>query len=109
MFKVIENPEFSRKVTVSVPVDGGFENQVLGVRFRVLPQDRINEIAAATPGDYRGLVGAMVVTLEDMVDGAGAPLTCNDAVRTAVLDWPYVRTAILGAYSEATSGAKRGN
>ena len=109
MFKVIDNPEFSRKVAISVPVNGGFENQSLGVRFRVLSQDRIAAILEATPGNFLPLVNEMVVSLEDLADVDGQPLAYNDAVRAAVLDMPFVRTGILGAYSEAVSGAKRGN
>lgn len=109
MFKVIENPEFKRQVTVSVPVDGGFENQTLSVRLRVLTQERISTLVDANPGNFRPLVEAMVVELGDLIDAEGNAVACNDAVRAMVLDMPFVRSAILRDYSEAVAGAKRGN
>lgn len=109
MFKITESPEFTHKVVVPVPVDGGFKDETLMARFRVTSQDRLAEIADATPGNYAALVDAIVVSLDDLADGDGKPLPYNAEVRKAVLDLPYVRTALIRAYSEAVSGARRGN
>lgn len=62
-----------------------------------------------TPGNYAALVDAIVVSLDDLANGDGKPLPYNTAVRKAVLDLPYVRTALFRTYSEAVSGARRGN
>ena len=109
MFKITESPEFTHKVVVAVPVDGGFKEETLMARFRVVGQDQLSELADATPGNYGALVEKIVVSLDDLADAEGQPLPYNDAVRKAVMDLPYVRTALMRTYSEAVSGARRGN
>jgi len=37
MFTLVENPEFTHNVTVSMPVDGGFTEHTFTARFKLLP------------------------------------------------------------------------
>ncbi|PTX37164.1 hypothetical protein C8N34_1539, partial [Gemmobacter caeni] len=37
MFKLLQKPEFSHTVKLSVPVDGGHDTQTFTARFRALP------------------------------------------------------------------------
>lgn len=105
MFKIDPNPEFSHKVKVRVPVDGGFADQEFTARFRVLPWSEVQ----ATDGDPAGQLRRIWVGWEGIVDDAGEPVPFSDAARDQMIDLLYVRVAVLETYSVAVAGAKRGN
>ncbi len=102
MLKITRCPEWTHEVTISVPVDGGFENQSCLVRFRLIDE---------TPGetDPLSLARSVVVRMDDLADEAGTALAWSDAVRDQVLALPFVQSAVLRGYYRSVAGAREGN
>ena len=108
MFKIASQPEFSRRVTIRVPCDGGFEEQSLNVRFRVLPPDE-QEKLKGTDDLVGGFLKRAVLEMWDIVDEDGQELPYNDHLRDQLLALPYVRFALARAYGEAVAGERAKN
>lgn len=109
MFKIVENPEFTHDVAVSVPVDDGHAEETLRTRFRVLPDVEADAFDLRQPEGQRSFLEAAVVGFSDLVDAEGKHLDCTPALRGRLLDTPYIRTALVLAYVRAVAGARRGN
>lgn len=106
MLKVAKSPEWTHEITISVPVDGGHENQKCRVRYRLLDEEALDP---ADPNNSDTLVRALVVRIEDLEDDAGQPLTWNDAVRDAVFAMPWVKAGLIRGYYRSVTGAREGN
>ena len=78
MLKISSCPEWTHDVTISVPVDGGFENQTCKVRYRLLDETAIEPTDAT---NVAVLLRNVVVRMDDIADEEGRPLTWNDALR----------------------------
>lgn len=109
MFKIVKNPEFTHAVPVMVPVDGGYDNQSLKVRYRVLPADEISRHDFASPEGTEAYLRAIVVRFEDVIDEDGNHVPHSEALTTQLLGVAYVRQAVMRAYTEAMSKARLGN
>ncbi|MFD1914113.1 hypothetical protein [Halodurantibacterium flavum] len=105
MLKISKNPEFTHKVRVRVPVDGGYSDQEFKARFRVLPWDEVEKLDRNPTEQLRQIW----IGWEDIADDQGVPVPYSDAVRDQLAALLYVRVALLSAYSDAISGARRGN
>lgn len=109
MFVIDQNPEFSRKVKIMVPVNGGHEQQDFTATFRVVPVDetsRFDLSAAAGVLDYLRLV---LVSCEGLVNSQKEAVPWNDQVRDQLLAKPYTRSPMLAAYFAAINGEREGN
>jgi hypothetical protein len=111
MFKVTKNPTFTHDVTVMVPVDGGFDEQSLKVKYNVLDLDQLQKHELSNgnvkaQGDY---CNAIVADFSDMVDDDGKPITCTTALRQKLINTAYVRIPIINAYEAAMTKAKAKN
>lgn len=107
MFTVIKNPTFRTTATINVPTDDGVVAQTLSVRFRIgADEDDV--------GDGYGIpfLRSVILSLDDLVDEAGAPVAYDEALRDQLLARPFVRVGLMRAYFDTLSGAKaaaRGN
>lgn len=107
MFKVTAEPNFTRTVTVCVPVDGGHSAQTMKVTFRALPTDDFS-----LQGGNEGQLAdcrKVIVSMDDLIDENDQPVSYSDAIRDQLIAMPYVRLAVLQSYIEAVSKAKLGN
>jgi len=109
MFKIAKNPEFTHKVPVQVPVDGGHEEQVLKCRFRVVPPETISIHDLMTAEGTESYLRAICVRFEDVVDEEGTPIPHSDALTDQLLAVPFVRLALVRAYSAAMAKGRLGN
>lgn len=109
MFKIVKNPEFTHTVPVLVPVDGGYDNQSLKTRFRVLPADELARHDFASPEGTEAYLRAIVVRFDDVEGEDGKPVPHSDALMTQLLGVGYIRMAVLRAYTEAMTKARLGN
>ena len=109
MFKICEKPEFTHKVTVLVPVDGGHKEEAFSARFQVLPSDKTESFNLQNTDELKGFLREALVGMEDLANADGMPLAYNDEVREAVLDLPYARLGLLRTYMTAISKARMGN
>ena len=109
MFKIAPAPEFTHKVPVLVPVDGGHREEVLSVRYRVIPSEQMEAFDGRNTEEFKVYLRSIVVSLNDLVDAADKPVAYTDQVREVVFDLPYARLAIARAYSAALTKARLGN
>ncbi len=112
MFKLDDSHSYLWPVKVQTPVDGGrFREDRFDARFRVLDQDRLDQIL-----DLRGGGGAEradVALLEEVWvgwgeraigDAAGEPLEFSAENRAKLLKIPYLRLAVARAYFDSVTG-----
>lgn len=106
MLKIAKRPEWTHEVTISVPVDGGFENQTCRVRYRLLGE------AAIDPTDQtpESMLRAVVVRIDDLVDEAtNEPMAWSDAVRDQLFAMPFMQVGLVRGYYRSVTGAREGN
>lgn len=107
MFKVIEDPQFVEDVAVSVPSGNSWRQEVLRTRFRAL---RVSDVETLIEdGGAAALLDRVVVNFEDLADEAGKPVPGDGEWRAKVLEYAFVRTALIQAYYAAQSGLRSGN
>ena len=109
MFKLNPSPEFTHKVAIVVPVDGGHREDMLTVRYRVLASSEAEAFSMQSTEEFKAYLRAIIVALDDLGDAEGKPLPYSDQVREAVLDLPYARIGLARGYSAALTKAKLGN
>jgi hypothetical protein len=106
MFKIDQNPSFTRRVEIKVPADGGHELQDMSVTFRVLSDDEIESFDMRTARGEREFLSATVCHLDDVEDEAGRKLPYSDGLRDRLIALAYVRVALINAYYAALMGAR---
>ena len=107
MFKVIDDPQWVDDVTVNVPDGTGWQQQILRTRFRALPAsdvDALNEAGGATAVLERAVLG-----FEDLTDEQDKPVEGDGPWREKLLEYAYVRLALIRHYFAAQSGQRLGN
>jgi len=109
MFKLVDKPTFTHRVTAMVPTDDGHDPQSFNVTYRVLTADRVADFALHTNEGTTAFLCAIVESCDDINDEHGAKLAWNDDVRDKVFNLPYARAAISGGYFDAINKAKKGN
>jgi len=109
MFKIVENPEFTHKVRIMVPTDGGHAEQSFRARFRVVPTDESEAGQLDTDEGLNAFLRAAWVGAEELVGDDGSPLPWSDGLRDTLLGLPYVRLALLSTYMSAITRAVSGN
>ncbi|MBI1201494.1 MAG: hypothetical protein GC182_03180 [Rhodopseudomonas sp.] len=109
MFKISKNQTFTRDVTVSKPVDGGFSDETMKATYRVIGTTEAKQYDLSTADGSTAFLVATIVKLDDLEDEAGKAVSYNNAVRDELLDVPYVRRALADGYFAGMAGAKTGN
>jgi len=118
MFKINLNEErhdtFKRRVVIHQPTNDGTSKHEIGATFLILTRSQIQEqIAeereAATADDPTDadVLRKVLVGWDDVATEDG-PLEFNEANRDALIDIPYVRTALIAAYFTAVTGGDGG-
>lgn len=114
MFKFDSNAETLIRnwpVVISVPQDGGsVQQQEVTADFLMLPQSDLDEQLEASR-DSNGNADAdilrrVVKGLKGVADNNGATLDFSANLLDSLINVPYVRSALIGTYFEATSGKK---
>lgn len=104
MFVLNKDHSYTWPVTVKVPVAGGkHDGKQFTCRFRVVPQNRLQQILAEEEVDAAMLHEALI-GWDGVQDEAENPLPFNDENRDALLDIPYVAIAVARAYFESITG-----
>lgn len=107
MFEVIEDPQFVEDVRVDVPDGTGWRKDVLRTRFRAIPVSEMEELEKA--GGATAVLDRVVVGFEDLVDKDKKPLDGTGEWRTRLLEYAFVRTALVRSYYVAQAGLRSGN
>ncbi len=102
MFKLTKKPEFIHEVRVKVPVDGGFEEQTFKTRFWAMTFEQTDKFALGESDGMLSFLKLCIQEIYDIVDDDGKALDYNDKLRDQMLGLPYVRSALLETYLDAT-------
>lgn len=102
MFTLQKNPVFKATAIIIVPTEDGDTEQTLGVMFRLMPKDADQMLVDE-------FLRAAVISLDDIVDEAGNPLSCTDVLLAQMLALPFVGAGLMRAYWKALTKAKLGN
>lgn len=106
MLKVTARPHFKHKLTASVPIDGGFRDEVFLVTFRLASDPDADMSTPALQDDF---LRDIVVEIHELADEGGKPLPYSDEVRDLVFKQPWAKLAILRGYFDAVAGARAKN
>lgn len=109
MFKLSSDPQFTHRVSIAVPVDGGHETATMQVRYRVLPVAEVAAFDLATEAGTTDLLNRVVAHVADLIDDDGEPLLWSDRVANMLFALPHARLAIVRGYFDAVSEARRKN
>lgn len=109
MSKIVITSEhkFRRAVTAKRPADGGpgssgYDELTFNVTYRCLPSAKLDELK-----EDKEIMAAVAVEIEEMeVDGT---TLAGEALKAALAEITYMRSAIVRAYIQAMNGARAGN
>lgn len=102
-FKVEENKSVKWPVTVAIPRDGGRTTKAtFSATFKLLEQDELDNVMEN--GGDREIGCAVLQDWEGVSDADGSPMPFSEAARDRLLAIPYIRTAIVSAYFQCSSG-----
>jgi hypothetical protein len=111
-FILKQSDTYSWPVAVEFPVDGGrFEKQTFDAEFKRLPQDRIEVIRQDVLGDTatdRSVCVEVLVGWKGITDDSG-DVPFSEKARDDLLNIPLVPRAVMTAWMDSLSGAKRKN
>lgn len=107
MFKMKKKDTFNWPVVINEPRDGGgFLSHEIKCEFKLQEQSKMDTLLAQFREDDRDILKVLLVGWTGVQNEDGEPMPFNDETRDAFLDLTYVRTALLKAYFDATSGNK---
>ncbi|PQV56409.1 hypothetical protein LX70_02675 [Defluviimonas denitrificans] len=107
MFEIIEDPQFVEDVRVDVPDGEGWRKDVLRTRFRAIPVSEMEELENS--GGAKAVLDRIVVSFEQLVDRDKKPVDGAGEWRTKLLEFAFVRSAIIRHYYVASAGLRSGN
>ena len=109
MFKLSTDPQFTHRVSVSTPVDGGHETETMQVRYRVVPVAEVADFDLSTETGTAEFLRRAVVRIDDLVGEDDQTLSWSDRVRDAIFALPHARMAIVRSYFDAVIEARQKN
>ena len=109
MFNIAERPEFTHEVKIAVPADKGYREESMRVRFRAIPDEEADAFRLDDPDGMKAFLREIIVHIDDLVGGDGKPIAWSEDVRELVLGMPWVRMALMRAYTVAVVNARLGN
>jgi hypothetical protein len=109
MFKIETRKTYTWPVTVQVPCDGGkYVKATFTAEFTALPQDQIDRLVRDGDADSN-IATECLAGWSGVQDEDGSDLPYSDEARTKLLNISFVRAAVVGAFFESLSGARRKN
>jgi hypothetical protein len=101
-------------VTISEPMDGGgFTDHKVNVRFKMLSQERIDEVVKNESENDTDILRDVLMGWDDgeFKDEAGNNLPFNKENKDIVLSVPFIRSGLIKGFFESITGkaAKRKN
>lgn len=114
MFTIKQSDTYSWPVEVRFPKDNGeVGKETFTAIFKRISQSRIDDIkklaqTSDTMSD-RDLACEVLAGWDNIIDEHGEKVPYSEGMRDELLDKPMVATAIVMAFTESLSGAKRKN
>lgn len=112
MFKLEKKTSFQWPVSVNVPRDGGgFATHEFTAEFALQEQSKMDQMLERLRNDDQDILPIILVGWSGVQDADGNVLTYTEENRDALINIPYVRSALIKAYFEAANGnkVKKGN
>jgi hypothetical protein len=112
MFKIEKKATFFWPVLVNVPKDGGgFASHEFQAEFKFHEQSKMDLLLERLKNDDHDILRDLLVGWKQVSNPDGTPVEYTEEAKEALIDIPYVRSALLKSYFEAISGnkVKRGN
>lgn len=88
---------------------GGFETSTLDIDFKRLSNSRIREVVSDEKAENGSFCKEIVVGWAGIKDDQGTDIPFSDTALDELLEVPGMAIAIVNAYLESLSGAKRKN
>ena len=112
-FVLTQSETYTWPVSFEFPSDGGrFERQAFDAEFNRLPQSRIREIGELIDSGEvtdASVAAEVLVGWSGVNDSNGDPIPFSQKALEQMLDVPMLAAAIVLAYFNSLSGAKRKN
>lgn len=101
--------EYFWNITISEPVDGGFSDQKVRVKFKMLKQERIDEIIKNEAEEDADILDEVLVGWDEQSfkDEQGNNLVFSQENKDLVLSVPFVRTAMVKGFFASIAGKKQ--
>lgn len=113
MFKIVQPTEYSWGITVEMPADGGrVEKQTFDGSFKRVSQTRLGEIQKSIEQNEMrdiDLAREVLVGWKGVIDANGEEVPFSETARDQLLDIPMVAAAVVIAFMQSLTGAKRKN
>jgi hypothetical protein len=106
-FIIKKDKSYSWPVTISEPIDGGgFNDQKVRVKFKMLSQARIDDIVKNEAEEDADILSDVLIGWEEEAfrDEAGVNLLFNEDNKDLILSIPFVRSALIKGFFESISG-----
>jgi len=106
-FIIKKDKSYTWPITISEPIDGGgFNDQKVRVKFKMLSQARIDEIVKNEAEDDADILSDVLIGWDEEAfkdeSGASIPFTADN--KDLILSVPFVRTALVKGFFESISG-----
>lgn len=98
--------EYFWNITISEPVDGGFVDQKVSVKFKMLKQDRIDEIIKDEAEEDADILDDVLIGWgeQSFKDEQGNNLLFSQENKDLILSVPFVRTALVKGFFASIAG-----
>lgn len=106
-FVIKKEKSYTWPCTISEPVDGGgFNDQKVRVKFKMLPQARIDEVIKNEAEDDADILSDVLIGWDDEAfkDETGTSLPFNVDNKDLILSVPFVRNALIKGFFESVAG-----
>lgn len=106
-FVIKKDKSYTWPITISEPMDGGgFNDQKVKVKFKMLSQSRIDEIIKDEAEQDADILQDVLIGWDDEAfkDESGASLPFSFDNKELILSVPYVRGALVKGFFESISG-----
>jgi hypothetical protein len=106
-FVIKKDKNYGWPVTIAEPKDGGgFNEQKVNLKFKMLPQSRIDEVIKNEAEEDADILSDVLVGWDDEAfkDEAGNALPFNAENKALVLSVPFVRNSMIKGYFDSING-----
>ena len=112
-FVLKQSDSYKWPVTVEIPIDGGrFDKQTFDAEFKRLPQERNTAILeGGRSGDVtdQDACSEILVGWSGINDDDGKEVPFSESAKSQLMNVPQVAAAVVTAYFQSVTGAKRKN
>jgi hypothetical protein len=106
-FVIKKDKSYLWPCVISEPVDGGgFNDQKVRVKFKMLTQSRIDEVVKNEAEEDADILSDVLIGWDDEAfkDETGAALAFNQENKDLILSVPFVRGALIKGFFESIAG-----